>query len=79
MTNRELLQKAMPLTSLSREQWNVFQKHLESIKEPVLLSALKLLEQNQCRLEIIDNYINYYSDTLNEEVIEENLHNLQTA
>ena len=32
MTNRELVQKAMPLFSLSKKEWSIFLKHLEDVE-----------------------------------------------
>lgn len=64
MTNRELLYKAMPLQSLSGSEWELLRKHTERITDNVVLSVLEKLQINQARLEIIGNYYDYYSDTL---------------
>ena len=64
MTNRELLYKAMPLQSLSGSEWELLRKHTERITDNVVLSVLEKLQTNQARLEIIGNYYDYYSDTL---------------
>ncbi len=77
MTNRELLQKAMPLTSLSKAEWNLFQKHLSEVKDSSLLNLLEKLQSNQSRIEIISNYLDYYADTLNESVCSESITTIQ--
>lgn len=64
MTNRELLYKAMPIQSLSGSEWELLRKHTERITDNVVLSVLEKLQTNQARLEIIGNYHDYYSDTL---------------
>lgn len=71
LTNRELLMNAMPLSSLSREQWKVIFKHLESLErsnKTDLLEVLQTLCSNQSKLEVINNYTEYYFDTLNNSV-----------
>lgn len=71
LTNRELLLNAMPLSSLSREQWKVIFKHLESLErsnKTDLLEVLQTLCSNQSKLEVINNYTEYYFDTLNNSV-----------
>ena len=67
MTNRELLQQAMPLTSLTESQWETLLKHVQEVKG-VLHETLATLISNQSRLEIISNYSDYYSDTLNNQI-----------
>lgn len=64
MTNRELLYKAMPLQSLSDSEWELLRKHFDRITDKAILSVLKKLQINQARLEIIGNYYDYYSNTL---------------
>lgn len=70
MTNRELLQKAMPLVSLSKEEWTVFLRHIEETKqnESDVCGVLETISNNQARLEIIGNYLDYYADKLDEEI-----------
>lgn len=72
MTNRELLQKAMPLFSLSSKQWDMLVKHIEVIGQTDinLYNALNKLLQNQAKIEIMDNYLDYFYDDLNSPVNE---------
>ena len=67
MTNRELIQTAMPLSSLTERQWEALIKHVQDING-VLHEALETLISNQSRLEIISNYSDYYGDTLNNQI-----------
>lgn len=78
MTNRELLQKAMPLVSLSNEQWesvNALIKSIESKSDSgsILLESLEILTKNQSRIEITDNYREYYFDTLDKDIRDKNI------
>lgn len=74
LTNRELLQNAMPLSSLSRKQWNMLLKHIENIEcaegESELYKTLETLMNNQTRIEVIGNYVSFYKDTLDDPVSE---------
>ena len=72
MTNRELLQKAMPLSTLSQSQWDMLNKHIEQVEQSdfLLFSALSKLIQNQSRMEIISNYQDYYSDKMDSKLSE---------
>lgn len=74
LTNRELLQNAMPLSSLSRKQWNMLLKHIENIEcaegESELFKTLETLMNNQTRIEVIGNYVSFYKDTLDDPVSE---------
>lgn len=76
MTNRELLQKAMPLSSLSRKEWNVLLSHLEEVenlcgKKSDTYRVLETIQNNQARMEIIGNYLDYYGDVLDDGIREE--------
>ena len=73
LTNRELLMNAMPLSSLSRNQWNMVLKHLEKMEksDKELFAALNTLCSNQSKLEIITNYKDYFFDSMDKEVSEE--------
>lgn len=78
LTNRELVMNAMPLVSLSREQWNTVLKHLENIEvdsgsQSVLFTALHTVIENQSRLEVIGNYFDYYGDLLSKPVREKSV------
>lgn len=76
LTNKELLQNAIQLKSLSRKHWNTILKHLENIErseDKVLFEALSILCTNQSKTEILNNYLDYYSDTLEEPVREQSL------
>lgn len=68
MTNRELLLQAMPLYSLSEEEWNLFISHLDKVKNPQLLQILEKIKTNQSRLEVIGNYLDYFADAMEEPV-----------
>ena len=70
MTHRELLQKAMPLTSLSEQEWNALNDYLEKVSGNQICSILNTLVINQSRLEIISNYLDYFADKLDEKVCE---------
>jgi len=75
LTNRELLSVAMPLRSLSRKQWNDVVRHVENVEcsegnESTLVTALRRLCLNQARIEVMSNYTEYYSDTMEEQVCE---------
>ena len=81
LTNRELVMNAMPLVSLSREQWNALLKHVEELevsssKDSVLFTALKTAVSNQSRLEVINCYIDYYGDLLDKPVRERSFNGL---
>ena len=69
MTNRELLQQAMPLVSLSNSQWEQITKHLEKQKSEIV-EVLNILLVNQSRLEVRSNYRDFYDDKLDEQVLE---------
>lgn len=64
MTNRELLQKAMPLTSLTENEWNVLNDYLLKVSGTQMSAILDKLITNQSRIEIMSNYTDYYFDTL---------------
>lgn len=63
MTNRELLSKAMPLTSLSRTEWNIFNSFIENTEpDTELHKILTTLCSNQAKLEVISNYLFYFDE-----------------
>ena len=64
MTNRELLQKAMPLTSLAENEWNVLNDYLQKVSGTQISAILDKLITNQSRIEIMSNYADYYFDNL---------------
>ena len=70
MTNRELLQKAMPLTSLTENEWNVLNDYLLKVSGTQISAILDKLITNQSRIEIMSNYADYYFDTLGKSVPE---------
>ncbi len=72
-TNRELLDKAMPLTNFTKEQWKVFLKHIELLEvlenpESELLKVLEIVFENQSKIAILENYNYYYNNTLEKPV-----------
>ena len=69
MTNRELLQKAMQLVSLTEEEWNEIVA-LQNKATGCLYTALETLVSNQAKLEISSCYKDYYGDRLDEPVPE---------
>jgi hypothetical protein len=76
MTNRELLSKAMPLSSLSENQWNELNKHAAEIERAgntELSAALKTLQKNQARLEVMGNYFDYFGDVIDQPVREKSV------
>ncbi|SEP81184.1 hypothetical protein SAMN04487977_101499 [Treponema bryantii] len=77
MTNRELLQKAMPLYSLSEEQWNEILE-VKTRLSGSALSALETLVSNQAKLEVMTNYIDYFFDSLDKKITEKSF-KIQTA
>ena len=72
LTNRELLLNAMPLFSLSRNQWNIILQYASS-QSGELSKALEVMITNQSRLEVIRNYRDYYDDKLDEQVCNESV------
>ena len=65
MTHRELIQKAMPLVNLTDKEWDLVEKHIEK-QDLVLKTAFNKLIQNQSKLEIVTNYLDYFGDRLDE-------------
>lgn len=73
MTNRELVQKAMPLLSLSRKEWSILLKHIEDVERSqgdssAAFKILQKLHTNQARIEVMGNYNDYYFDILDEPI-----------
>ena len=70
MTNRDLVNKAMPLMTLTREQWEAVINHLDELEKyngrnTPLYQAFKTLQDNQAKLEVMGDYfesINYEVD-----------------
>ena len=60
MTNRELLQKALPLVSLTEKQWNAISNHIKQVKKGEVATALETLISNQAKIEVAGNYLDYY-------------------
>ena len=75
MTNRELLEQAMPISTLSRQEWVAIWEYAEYLekteKGSKLYNAVKQLLVNQARLEVKSNYLDYFGDRLDEEVPEQ--------
>ncbi len=68
MTNRELVQKAMPLTSLSEQEWNALNEYLAKVSGNQISAILNTLITNQSRIEIMTNYFDAYGDILDEPI-----------
>jgi hypothetical protein len=60
----------MPLLSLSEKEWEKLNYYIENVKDNDLQNILQKLQINQSRLEIINNYNEYYLDKLSEPVSE---------
>ena len=80
-TKRNLLNKAMPLFSLSQSQWEAVNSHLEKIEisdgaDIELYNALRTLQSNQAKIEIMDEYCDYYGRNLDDPVREEGISGL---
>lgn len=78
LTNRELLNKAMPLISLSRKEWNVLLKFVAELEQKegvdsVLYKAVQKVQNNQAKIEVMSNYNDYYADILEEPVREDSI------
>ncbi|MBR6081249.1 MAG: hypothetical protein IKP60_13990 [Treponema sp.] len=78
LTNRELLANAMPLSTLSRNQWGLLLSHIESIErtqgvDSDLFKVLETLHNNQARIEIIGGYLDSHCDEINAPVREESV------
>lgn len=81
ITKRSLLNKAMPLFSLSNSQWEAVSRHLEKIEssdgaDMELYNALRTLQANQAKIEIMDEYCDYYGRNLDDPVREEGISGL---
>lgn len=68
MTNRELVQMAMPLTSLSEQEWNILNEYLTKVSGNQIYTILNTLKINQSRLEVMSNYFDAYGDILDEQI-----------
>lgn len=68
MTNKELLLQAMPLCTLSENEWDIFLHYLDKINNATLKQTMNKLKFNQARIEIIGNYLDYYSDIADQPV-----------
>lgn len=69
LTNRERMITAMPLTNLSKNQWNTLLKYIDRLENneqtnKMLLSTLKVLRTNQARIEVMSDYYDYYGSEL---------------
>lgn len=78
LTKKEMVSAAMPIMSLSREQWNSLLKHIKQVEqnepaESVLVKTLEKISSNQAKLEVIsrffDSYIKEIDDPVNEESV----------
>lgn len=70
MTNKELLLQAMPLCTLDENKWNIFLHYLDKMDNATLRQTMNKLKLNQARLEIIGNYLDCFSDVLEQPVNE---------
>ena len=72
MKHKELIQKAMPLVSLTNSQWDKINEHLSKL-DGELLEAFNIIITNQSRIEIMGNYYDYYADRLEDELPDSNI------
>lgn len=62
MIQKDLLKIAMPLVSLSQEEWNVLNSFVENTKtKPELHKVLTTLCSNQAKIEVAANYSFFYN------------------
>lgn len=73
MTNKDLLNKAMPLTSLSNAEWDLITVYAAGIKDKTVADVINKLCTNQARLEIKRNYLDYYFDKIDDQVDRQSL------
>lgn len=77
MTNKDLLEQAMPMHSLTRQEWIAIQEYTEYLerteKGSILYTAIKQLLVNQARLEVRSNYLDHFNETLDDDVGENKL------
>lgn len=73
MTNRDLLLQAMPLCTLAENEWDIFLHYLDKTDNATLRQTLNKLKLNQSRLEIIANYLDYFSDTIEQPLKEKSI------
>lgn len=69
MTNKDLLNKAMPLKSLTESEWDLITVYSAGIKDKSVADVINKLCTNQARLEIRRNYLDYYFDKMDEHII----------
>ena len=73
MTNRDLLLQAMPLCTLAESEWDIFLHYLDKIDNATLRHTMNKLKLNQSRLEIIGNYLDYFSDKIEQPINEKSI------
>lgn len=74
ITYKDKLFHALPLVSLTRKQWKQILKLAEAVEsEQETFKALETLIDNQCRLEIIGDYAEYFKDSLNKQIAEKSM------
>lgn len=73
MTNKELLLQAMPLCTLSRNEWDIFLHYLDQINNATLRLTMEKLKINQSRIEVIGNYLDYFADTIEQPICEKSV------
>lgn len=82
LTRRGLLQTAMPLSTLSRTQWNAVLNHLtavEAVGNTDLYDAIQTLVRNQASIEVMSDYQDYFHDKMDAPVRENAIADLQIA
>lgn len=82
LTRRGLLQTAMPLSTLSRVQWNAVLNHVRAVEvvgNTDLYDAIQTLVRNQASIEVMSDYQDYFHDKLDAPVRENVVADLQIA
>lgn len=69
MTNKDLLNKAMPLKSLSNAEWDLITDYTARINDRQIVGIIEKLCTTQARLEVTRNYLDYYFDKIDEHII----------
>ena len=72
MTHRELIQKAMPLESLTDNDWDLVVRNLDK-QEGKIQAVFQKMLQNQARIEMMSNYLDYFGDRLAENLPKDSL------
>lgn len=53
-------------------------QRMEGIQDPELYQALEIITSNQAKLEVVNNYLNYFKDAMNKTVINDGISRIMT-